>query len=173
MQFIDDTSNDSTDSYTLDFTYNANNVSDVNDRSASLLYKIIGFGSGLTDDTFDGRADGLTVAESLGSFFTTGNITPNGTELLSGFVDLSSANSLTGASSSVGFTVTSDFDYYAVVFADLGFDSDNTGEYLQLTSASISSAAIPEPSTAASSRSICGWLCAMRRHKQVFARSLF
>lgn len=143
-QLIDTGSANTTGSYNLDFTYSANNVSDAGTRAASLIYKAIGINTpgSLTDASFNARTSSVgTVTDAINSAMEGGDIAPAGTEILEGFVDLSGASNVVDATESVAFSVASDFDSILLSFSGWGFDTDNAGESLSLSGATV---AVPE-----------------------------
>ncbi len=145
-QLIDTGSVDTTGSYSLDFTYSANNVSDAGTRAASLIYKVIGVNTpgSLTDDSFNARTSSVVnVSDAINSAMEGGDIAPAGTEILEGFVDLSGASNVVDATESITFSATSNFDSILLSFSGWGFDTDNAGESLSLSSVTV----VPEPAT--------------------------
>lgn len=145
-QLIDTSSVDTTGSYTLDFTYSANNVSDAGTRAASLIYKVIGVNDpdSLTDNNFNARISSVVDAtDAINSAMEGSDIAPAGTEILEGFVDLSGASNVVDATESITFSAASDFDSILLSFSGWGFDTDNAGESLSLSSATV----VPEPAT--------------------------
>jgi len=147
-QLIDTSAIAPTGNYTLEITYDANNVSDSGTRSAALLYKVLGVDdpSGLTDDSFNTVASSTVgPADALGQAFTPADITPNATELLAGFHDLSTASNVIDAKQTLSLAIPRDFDMIVVAVAGYGFDSDHPGEYFTLSQVDL--AVVPEPST--------------------------
>ena len=145
-QLIDTSSVDTTGSYSLEFTYSANNVSDIATREASLIYKVIGVNDpgSLTDDSFEARIASIgPVSNAVNGAMEGSDIAPAGTEILEGFLDLSGASNVVDATESITFSAASDFDSILLSFSGWGFDTDNAGESLSLSSATV----VPEPAT--------------------------
>ena len=135
-QIVDTSAMDTVDGYRLEIEYSANNVADIGLRAASIFYKVIGINNPatLTDETLSVRISSTgDPSQALASAFEATEISPNGTALLSGYIDISNASNVIDELSEIEFTINANYDMLVVAIGSYGIDSDNVGESLSFS----------------------------------------